>query len=220
MRVKLARDARAGALSHQEYIEALQEAVMRSELPVARSGGSAPRFRITSGPPLRPGQTSRCEYVDFEMCRPLSGAEFGRRLAETLPAGIELVWQKRLPAGALHLMACVESLSYEIGGQFDPQRAALFNAAEHWPATRKRTKKEQTFDLKRSVTRLDVHPGGLSMRITVLAEGTPKPEDVLVSVFGMEPEEAQHLPMERTAITLKSSSMANYQRRLSRNDAG
>jgi len=213
MRVKLARVPSVGTNSHQEYLAALHDAVFRSQLPVTRTHSAPPRFRIVSGPPLGAGHASRCEYVDFELRHPISGPEFGRRLARELPPGLELLWQKRMPPGTPHLMASVISFTYDIEGTFDPQRAVAFAEATQWPVTRQRAKKSQTFDIKRSVTHLDVHPHGITLKITVQPDGTPKPEDVLAAVFGVTPEDARNLAVVRTAVTLDPSPKVYHQHR-------
>lgn len=206
MRVKLARSEAARGMTHRDYVRALHEAVHAANLPVERAGESRPVYRIVTGPPLGTGHTSRCEYVDLELSAPIACAEFRRRLQPVLPEGVEVLWLRRMPAAAPHLMASIETLRYDVKGQFDAGRAECFHQAAAWPMTRTRTKKEQHFDLKRSVSKLAVHPDGLTFTIVVRGEGTPKAEDVISSVFGIPREEAQLLPAERSAVTLAAAA--------------
>lgn len=203
MRAKLARGGPARAMTQADYLAALRHAVERSGLPVARSGGGRGAYCIIPGPPLGVGHTSRCEYVDFEMSEPISGTDFGRRLGQALPAGLKVLWQRRLPAGTPHLMASVSSLSYAVQGRFAREPAERFFAASTWPMTRKRAKKEQLLDLRRSVAKIDANSTGVSLTILVRPEGTPQPQEALRSIFGLTEEEASGLVVERTAVELR-----------------
>ena len=211
LRVRFARGPAARWLTPQEFLSAIRDAAERANLPVAREHGPraelrsaerrCARMRITPGPPLTPGWESRCEYVDFELCRPITGWEFRQRLSAELPDGVEILWQRRLPPRSPHLRASVAAFTYTVSGEFDPQKAEAFLRAESRPMTRLRKNRQRTLDLRRSLARLDVAPGRLTMVIRVREEGTPKPEEVIEAVFGTPREDAIRLPIERTAIT-------------------
>ena len=68
--------------------------------------------------------------------------------------------------------------------------------------------KSARLDLRRSVSRLEARPGEVIMDIEVRAEGTPKPEEVLASVFGMPQEEALLLETERSGVRFSDAPPA------------
>ncbi|MBN2307614.1 MAG: DUF2344 domain-containing protein [Candidatus Hydrogenedentes bacterium] len=210
MRVKLARTAPARWLEHREFVQIVRDAVLRAGLPVAGGRGAPPAPCITPGPPLRAGYLSRGEYVDFELTEPTTAREFGRRLAAELPPGLEVVWQRRLPARAKHLRAAVTGFTYTVSARLDPARARAFAEATTWPHVRVRPARVQEFDLKRSVSRLDVRPEQARIDIEVRPDGTPKLEEVLESIFGIPPEESATIPTERAAVKLEQPYPLNH----------
>jgi len=202
MRVRLARGPAVRWLSPKEFAETIQEALKRAELPVSRTPGDRPRYRIIAGPPLPLGFTSRAEYMDFRLDLPIAGTVFGERLGAELPAGVEVLWQVRVPPGAPHLRAAVTGFRYTIPCEADPERAVAFGEASSWPLVRVRKERERRIDLKQNVSRLIVEPGYVIMDIEVRPDGTPKPEEVLRSIFERDLDPAAEPPAERTAVRL------------------
>lgn len=199
MRVKFARERAARWLLQREFLHAIQEAVLAAGLPVATTGGSTPRPACAPGLPLAPGHLSRCEYVDFVICSPITATEFGRRLSSALPEGIRALWQGRMKARTPNPKAAIRGFRYVCRGTFDPGRAEAFRVAPSWPLPQFRKGRERILELKRSITRLRVEPNRVIFDIEVRGEGMPKPEEVIASVFGMTLQEAMALPTERTA---------------------
>jgi len=202
MRVKFAREAPARWLLHRELMQAIQQSVQAAGLPVATTGTERPRPAMASGHPLAPGHLSRCEYVDFVVCLPITATDFGRRLAPTLPEGIRVLWQGRMPPQTPSLKSAIRGFRYTVWGDFDPARAAAFRSATSWPLPQIRKGRERVLELKLSVPRLHVEPNRVIFDIEVREEGMPKPEEAIASVFGLPLQEAMALPTERTAARL------------------
>ena len=199
LRARFARGPEVSQWTHQDFVAAVRDAADRSPLPLTRGSGGMPR--IAAGPPLAQGHVSRCEYMDFEVTEPITAAAFGRGLAPQLPKGVQLVWQRRIPSCSPHLRAAVTAYRYAVPGDFERQRAEAFARAPVWPYRRIRPKKgDQEFDLKQSVSRLEVQPGRLTLTIEVRPDGTPKPAEVVESVFGMPADQARQVQMEREGI--------------------
>jgi len=184
-------------ISNPDLLRVLQEAVAVAGLPVNRVDGRRQPYEIELGLGAAPGHLSRCEYVDFVVCLPITATEFARRLASALPPGLEVLWQRRLSARTPSLKTAPQRYRYILWGAADPERAAAFHGAETWPWTRLRKGRARVLDLKQSVSRLRVEPGRVILDIVVREEGTPKPEEVYASVFGVSIEEAMLLPAER-----------------------
>ena len=206
LRVRLARGAALRGMVFKDFVDLVREAADRAGLPVARTKRGLPR--IDTGPHLAPTHTSQCEYMDFELSEPITGAEFARRLAAELREGVAVKSARRLPPGAPSLKAAIRSFRYRVPGAFSPEKAERFRRADAWPVVRIRKGRERTLDLRRSVSRLETLPGEVIMDIEVRAEGTPKPEEVLASVFGMPQEEALLLATERSGVRFSGAPPA------------
>jgi len=100
IRARFARERPAQWLGPQELVAAIRNAALQAGLPIARARGDRGPWLAQSGPPLGLGHLSQCEYVDLTLTAPCSAAEFAERLRPWLPAGIRLLWQRRLPPGA------------------------------------------------------------------------------------------------------------------------
>lgn len=206
LRVRLTRGQVLRGLVFREFVDLMREAVERAGLPVVRNRRGAPR--LETGPHLAPAHTSRCEYMDFELTDPITGREFLQRLLKELPAGVEAVSARRLPPGSKSLKAAVRVLRYRVSGDFAPEQAERFRQAGSWPLVRIRKGRERCLDLRRSVARLDVGPGEVTMDIEVRADGTPRPEEVVASVFGIPLEAALLLKTERSGVLLSDRAPA------------
>ena len=206
LRVRLTRGRALRGRLFREFVDVVRGAVERAGLPVARSGRGVPR--VESGPHLAPAHTSQCEYMDFELTDPITGAEFLRRLSAELPEGIGAMSARRLPPGARSLKATVRLLRYRVAGEFTPEQAERFRRAGAWPVVLIRKGQERALYLRRSVARLEVGPGEVTMDIEVRADGTPKPEEVIASVFGIPWDDALLLETERSGMLFSGAPPA------------
>ena len=208
MRVKLARRSPLRWLSHTKYVNLVHDAVDKAGLPVARSGKGG-RLSLVAGPPLPPGCTSLCEYVDAALAEPPEGGapitatDFGKKLAERLPRGLDLLWRRRLPPRALHLRASVTGFWYTIRGEFDKSALARFETSTAWPLRQMRKGRERCLDLRQAVLFRRTGCRELTMGIDVLPEGIPKLGEVLSSVLGMGPGEVLTLEIQRVALRFR-----------------
>jgi len=200
MRVRLARGASWRHLSHPEFVRLLHTAVAQANLPIARGNRAETPYRIVSGPPLPLGYTSRCEYVDMDILRPITSHEFKQRLAEVLPEGIAVLWARRIPPTAPHLRASIAAFCYTIDGQFDPVHVDRFRTEPSWPYVRKKKDRETLFNLKEMVSLLEVTEERVRLCLAVSPQGILKPEEVLESVFDIPQSLCGDFVIERTDI--------------------
>ncbi|GMV99054.1 MAG: hypothetical protein AMXMBFR84_01930 [Candidatus Hydrogenedentota bacterium] len=208
MRLRLLRDGDARALAFTEYVQALHHAVGRAGLPVARGKH---KYRLTPGPPLAQGQCSRCEYVDFELEDAITGIAFLKAFSPHLPPGVQAVSARRLPVDAPHLRAAVMGFVYAVHASLDAQKADEFRQRAEWPFSRDRQGRIQNFDLKRSVARLMTGPIETRMHVRVLPEGTPKPQEVIASIFDLSMETVERLTMVRIWVQLIPVRFASHE---------
>lgn len=203
IRARFARERAAQWLGPQEFVAAIREAALRGGLPVARARGDRGPWRINSGPALALGHLSRCEYVDIALAAPMSAADFAQRLQPSLPAGIRLLWSRRLPPGAPGVQRAVKQLCYKVSGlRWRAGAIKEFEAAASWPWVRRKQRKPKEIDLKQHVRRLSADGIHLYIDLIVRSEGLAKPHEIVSAVFGAAHAEAVLLPVERSGALL------------------
>ncbi len=198
MRIRYSRSGQAAGLSFRDWSVVLHEALSRSDTPLARPEEKG-RPRLTLGPPLGDGHTSRAEYLDIELDALISATELAVRLAPYWPTDSSILWLRRIPEASRHLRASFAAYWYTIRGEFSRDAAARFRQAESWPLLQQRKGRERTLDLKKSVPWLEVQPGEIIVKIRVRAEGMPKPEEIVQSVFQLGQDANSGFSIERTA---------------------
>jgi len=196
-RMRMARNPKGRWILPNTARRHIQEALDAAQLPVRRKRG---RPFVEAGPPLAPGHTTSCEFYDVDVTAPITTAAFARRLDPTLPPGFEIRWIRRLRPRARSLQAAASAFCYTVQCCVDAGRAVQFHQAATWPLARSKRGRQNTIDLKNNVSRIAVRPACVDFCIEVHAEGVPKPEEAVASIFGLEWAEAMLLPIERTAI--------------------
>ena len=207
MRLRFTRGKRFIGLTQKAYVSEVMEAIRRAEVPVAMGSGTPPRPRLTTGLSLPMGYTSQCEYVDVELLPPnamppMTTATFVGRLRDCLPEDIELRSARRIPPRTPHIRGSVCDVCYTIRGIFDPARAAAFRTCASWLVEQERKGKTRKLDLKQCVLGLEIHSETLRIKLAVRPTGTPKPEEILMSVFATPKAALGGYSIERTAMRL------------------
>uniref|UniRef100_A0A7C4CBU3 TIGR03960 family B12-binding radical SAM protein n=1 Tax=candidate division WOR-3 bacterium TaxID=2052148 RepID=A0A7C4CBU3_UNCW3 len=99
--------------AHLDRVRAWYRALRRSELPVAYTGGFAPKPMLSFGPPLPVGLTSEGEYLDIFTTRQYSG-NIVRDLGPFLPRGLRILAARPVAAMSPSLGRIVNLASYEV----------------------------------------------------------------------------------------------------------
>jgi hypothetical protein len=99
-------------------------------------------------------------------------------------------------------MAAVASFCYAIEEALDPGKVQAFLEATQWPLIQTRKGRERVLDLKVSVPRMECNGRKVVMRIERLAQGTPKPNEVVASIFGLTDKQIAQLQVERVYVRL------------------
>jgi len=165
MRVRL-RYTKAGKVrwtSHRDLARMFERAFRRTQLPVAYSGGFAPRPKVSFGLALPTGAESEAEYLDLELVEGTTTdlAELPARLSEALPVGIEVSAAATIDDRAPSLQEAVSSCGWRLGisgaGHDELcEKVAGVIAAPSLVVTRKR---------KGKVVTDDIRPGILALRV-------------------------------------------------------
>jgi len=83
-------------------------------MPVVKSEGFNPRFRISFGPPLPLGISSTSEYLDIRLKEKIKTEELVEKLNRVLPQGLKILRAKIIPSSAGSLVKVIDKASYII----------------------------------------------------------------------------------------------------------
>ena len=170
--------------------------MIRSKLPAAWSEGFNPHLKVSFATALAVGVTSDCEYVDFELTKPVEAFEVAKKLNAQLPKGAEILRLKKLRGKSKPVMSLVDLSRYEIRLPFDKKfwdaaqiAVKNFNATPEINFTRITPKKTRELELKKYLVEpVTMRNAQCVMRndeiilkfaVEITSEGSLKPSEVL-----------------------------------------
>lgn len=187
MRVRL-RFAKVGKVrftSHRDVARMFERALRRVGLPVAYSGGFAPRPRVSFGLALPTGAESVAEYLDVELAADVDVPDLPAALSDALPVGVDVVDAAAIDDRAPSLQQQVTSCSWVVELLDGPATAAALVeeilAAPALPATRERKGKPVTDDLRPAIRSLTAAGDVLTFELATQPRGV-RPTEVLAAV--------------------------------------
>ncbi len=190
-RAQIRKGDEIAVLSHLDYMNVFMRALLRAKLPAAWSEGFNPHMKISFATALAVGVTSDCEYVDFELTRPVAEFDVAKRLNVQLPRGMEILRLKRLRGKFKPVMSLVDLSRYEIRLPFDEKllsdaKIAVknFNETPEIIFTRITPKKTREIDAKKYLAApVEVFMSGdeilIKFSVRIAPEGSLKPVEVL-----------------------------------------
>jgi len=202
VRLTVRKGERAAALSHLEFMTAIQRAVRRAGIPVRWSGGFHPAPRIGFGDALPLGVSSDAELIDLDLAAPQEPAAVMAELNRELPAGIAVLAAQAIDRRAPSAAAALATASYRVplpeACQADlPARLAGFLAAESVVVERLKKGRPLSVDLRPWVVGLEICSEALWL---TLKSGSPLP--VAAHLLGLPVEAVRALGVSKTAVTL------------------
>lgn len=186
MRVRL-RFSKLGKVrftSHRDVARMFERAFRRVGLPVAYSGGFAPRPRVSFGLALPTGAESVAEYLDVELSRDdVDPAALPARLSPALPVGVDVTAAVAVDGRAPSLQQEVASCTWvvelsELGADGVAALADETLAARTLAATRERKGKPVTDDLRPAILSLTADGTTLTFELATRPRGV-RPTEVL-----------------------------------------
>ena len=190
-RAQIRKGKEIAVLSHLDYMYVFMRALFRSNLPAAWSEGFYPHLKVSFATALAVGVTSDCEYVDFELTRPVEAFNVAKKLNAQLPNGAEILRLKKLRGKSKPVMSLVDLSRYEVRLPFDRKlfdaaqlSVKQFNATPQINFTRITPKKTRELELKKYL----VEPVAISLvgdellikfAVLITPEGSLKPSEVL-----------------------------------------
>ncbi len=114
VRVKYCKDGPIKYISHLNLAQVFTRAIRRADIPVVKSEGFNPRFRISFGPPLPLGISSTSEYLDIRLKEEVKTEELAEKLNRVLPQGLKILRAKIIPSFTDSLVKIIDKASYII----------------------------------------------------------------------------------------------------------
>ena len=215
-RAVLGRTADAAAVPHREVVEALEDALGASSLPLMRDRKRGERPRVTFGAPLPIGMVVDRELFDLWLTalRPLN--EVRAVVERALAPGYELHDLYDVWLGAVALPASVEGATYRVTLETGIDRAALAAAigrlleAASLPRQRAKGSGSVAYDLRpllADLALLDGDPPSLQIDVRFdPTRGSGRPEEVVAAL-----DEALDRPLgvtetRRTQLVVEDSA--------------
>ena len=185
MRVRL-RFSKLGKIrftSHRDVARMFERAFRRTGLPVAYSGGFAPRPKVSFGLALPTGAESVAEYLDVELSRHVDPAALPGSLSPALPVGVDVTAAAavdgRAPSLQQEVTSCVWVVELpELGEAAVASLAGETLAARTLAATRERKGKPVTDDLRPAIISLTADGTTLTFELATQPRGV-RPTEVL-----------------------------------------
>lgn len=205
LRLTVHKGERAAALSHLEFMTAIQRAVKRAGIPVRWSGGFHPAPRIGFGDALPLGVSSEAELIDLDLAAPCAADAAMATLNHELPAGIAVLAAQPISRRAPSAAASLATAAYRVPLPATvatglPARMTAFLAAESVMVERMKKGRPITIDLRPWVVALKADPDSLWL---TLKSGSPLP--VAAHLLGLPIEDVRALGVCKTAVTLHES---------------
>lgn len=195
--------------SHLDMNRIFIRALRRARIPVALSQGYRAHPKISTGPPLSTGFTSRAEYFDLEV-RDGMRRDFDAVLNRHLPEGIEIFRSKVLLGKTLSLNESITRASYEIGADWrmSPGEMAVliteFMKKNSCRVIRIKKGIDTKLDIRPFVVDMSMADGHIRMMLRLSSTGTARVEEVIHSLFPHYEEVPILHRVERTGLFIES----------------
>ncbi len=207
VRVQWRKDEPARFVGHLATMRMFERALRRADIPVSFSQGHHPRPRVSFGPPLAVGFTSRAEYFDLQLESPYQESML-ERLNEALPLGFAIVKGRTVFGKAASVSSQLNLACYEVElPEGRPIDQALVNSLlDRSEIVVERVKGEDRtqFDIRPAIIHLELRATGsvnrLYMETALGNRGFVRPDEVLINCLGLAPREVLSLRICRTDL--------------------
>ena len=195
--------------SHLDMNRIFIRALRRARIPVALSQGYRAHPKISTGPPLSTGFTSRAEYLDLEV-RDGMRRDFDVALNRHLPEGIEIFQSKILLGKILSLNESITLASYKVGADWRMSTGEMntliteFMKKNACEVIRIKKGIETKLDIRPFVVDMSTVDGHIRMMLRLSSAGTARVEEVIHSLFPHYEEVPMLHRVERTGLFIES----------------
>lgn len=193
-RIDYSRLGRARLLSHLELLQVFFRVFNRVGLPLHYSQGFNPSPKVSFSPALPLGTESRAEYLFVDLLRAIEPQEWLTAINRQLPEGLLVTAVQR--DDRKNIPARVETCyHFRLPAPVTNRRIAAFWAADTFPVTVVRKKKERILDGRPQVTdlrRVDEKTIQLQM-ISEVSKAALKPLELLQAVLQLAEPDLIHI---------------------------
>jgi radical SAM family uncharacterized protein/radical SAM-linked protein len=123
-RLQFSKQGALKFIGHLDFVTLIRRCARRARLPLAYSQGFHPQPLLAFGPPLPLGVTSRTEWLDVELERPLDSSEIVSAWNAQAPEGLRFLHARGLTPTALGLHAVISAHAYRL--QASPALGSLW----------------------------------------------------------------------------------------------
>ena len=215
LRIKYARQGKAGMLSHLDMSSSIVRAIHISGHSFTFSEGFHPHPKISFPYALPVGVESLCEYADIQL-QGYNGSpeDFTGRVNPCLPSGIEILSAETISPHAASLSTLIAGFDYEIylpdapissTGTAPDERIKEFLKSDTCMVSKYRKGTVVAKDIRPLVASiaLDVKEAMISMSVRFDPRGGVKPLEILTQVVGFDDEYAKRARVIKTGIRFK-----------------
>ena len=117
VRVKYCKEGPIKYISHLNLAQVFTRTLRRADIPVVKSEGFNPRYRISFGPPLPLGICSTSEYLDIRLKEEMKTEEteeLVEKLNRVLPQGLKILGAKIISPSTSSLVKVIDKASYVV----------------------------------------------------------------------------------------------------------
>ncbi len=194
---------------HLDLQRLWERTLRRSGLPVRYSQGYNPRARLNLASALPLGFTSQAELLDFWMNLPHPVEDIQARLADAVPAGIQIKSVKEVSLQEDALQVRMKASQYQVTF-FDPPHLQALQARINALLLAEsifRTRRKKNYDLRPLIITLRLAQSqeedlALFMELTAQPGATGRPDEVLDSLGYKKTDYIVH----RTALILEENT--------------
>ncbi|MEA2031112.1 MAG: TIGR03960 family B12-binding radical SAM protein [candidate division Zixibacteria bacterium] len=192
-------------MSHLDNIRMLERAIRRSRIPMAFSQGFHPTMKLSFGPPLPLGITSKAEYVDLTLDTSFM-AYMVDNLKETMPEGVNVfdarvvIGKKKSLSALLNRADYILPLDETMNTAILKDKVADIFSVDELIVKRIGKEKTTNIDIRPAIYELSIEDGILRMTLGMGDGGYVRPIEILALLFSGEEVPALAHGIHRAAM--------------------
>lgn len=193
--------------SHLDTMRLFLRALRRANIPLMMSQGFHAHPKVSSGPPLALGYTSRAEYLTMAV-RDRVPQELESVLNRYLPDGFEVFGNRFISEKGFSLNGWINTAVYRVTGEGlseEELRMSIqeFLSRNSYRVTRVRKDQEKEVDIRPFVSQLSISDGVVGMELRLLPEGTARVDEVIGALQSPMRETMRIVSVERTGLYIE-----------------
>jgi radical SAM family uncharacterized protein/radical SAM-linked protein len=198
--------------SHLDTLRIFTRALRRAKIPVALSQGYHTHMKISMGPPLPLGYTSRAEYIDLELTDN-APKQFQDMVNRHLPDGMEVTESKLFIKKYTSLNSAITLASYRIYGDGLDKLSSLdceleqFLQLNSFKIIRAKKDRETSIDIRPYVVFLVRNKKGLQLHLRIDSDGTAKAEEVMRALIPKGETYPGEIYFERNGLYIEEKGL-------------